>query len=448
MRCATRTGALLDRFGLADKAGSHPFLLSGGQKRRLSVGTALVTGAPVLALDEPTFGQDRARADELLALLRELNDEGTTILVVTHDMQLVADYAARTIVMADGRVVRAGATADVFADDELIERAGLRPPPLRRALRGPAASSRARPHRATRRPARRPAGGLAMTAGGPVLAAQTPAAGFDPYADRVDASSVRFLYALNPLAKLAAPLPAMLLLVFVRDAATPAAFLALSYAILLVGVSFTRRLVALLVAIPLAAAAIGLGFALWTDPAKVDQSVVIWQVGSWTLYGGALEVGLATGLRIAAIVALALIAGLSTTGPDAVRASVQQLRVPYRIGYTALAAFRFVPRFGYELEVIRQAHRVRGTHGGRGPVLGGRPLVRICRPTHGGRHPPCRTRRARDGRARVRCVRRPHRAAPGAVPRARRRVHHPVPDRLGGDLHGPVPLGPVSSAIR
>ena len=67
----------------------HPFLLSGGQKRRLSVGTALVAGAPVLALDEPTFGQDRARADELLDLLRDLNDEGTTILVVTHDMQLV-----------------------------------------------------------------------------------------------------------------------------------------------------------------------------------------------------------------------------------------------------------------------------------------------------------------------------------------------------------------------
>ena len=65
-----RTDELLERFGLADKADSHPFLLSGGQKRRLSVGTALVAGAPVLVLDEPTFGQDRARADELLALLR------------------------------------------------------------------------------------------------------------------------------------------------------------------------------------------------------------------------------------------------------------------------------------------------------------------------------------------------------------------------------------------
>ena len=105
-----RTEGLLERFGLTAKAQTHPFLLSGGQKRRLSVGTALVAGAPVLALDEPTFGQDRARADELLALLRELNQEGTTILVVTHDMQLVAEYADRMIVMADGRIVAHGAT--------------------------------------------------------------------------------------------------------------------------------------------------------------------------------------------------------------------------------------------------------------------------------------------------------------------------------------------------
>jgi energy-coupling factor transport system ATP-binding protein len=131
-----RADALLARFGLGEKAQTHPFLLSGGQKRRLSVGTALVAGAPVLALDEPTFGQDRARADELLGLLQELNREGTTIIVVTHDMQLVTEYADRTVVLADGRVVAGGATADVFADTALIERSGLRLPPLVRALHG------------------------------------------------------------------------------------------------------------------------------------------------------------------------------------------------------------------------------------------------------------------------------------------------------------------------
>ncbi len=208
-----------------------------------------------------------------------------------------------------------------------------------------------------------------MTDTGPLTAATAVHTPMDPYAQRAATSPVRFLYGLNPLAKLAAPLPVMALLIFVRDAATPAAFLLLAYAVLLVGVGFTRRLVAVLfLALPIGAVAIGFGFALWTDAARVDQSVIVWQVGGWTMYGGAIEVGVATGLRLSAIVALTLIAGLSTTGPDLVRAGVQQLRVPYRIGYTALAAFRFVPRFGYELDVIRQAHRVRGAHGGRGPL--------------------------------------------------------------------------------
>lgn len=129
-----RTLALLDRFGLRERARVHPFLLSGGQKRRLSVGTALVAGAPVLALDEPTFGQDRARADELLGLLRDLNRDGTTIIVVTHDMQLVAEYADRVAVMESGRVTATGTPGEVFADADLIARAGLRIPPLARAL--------------------------------------------------------------------------------------------------------------------------------------------------------------------------------------------------------------------------------------------------------------------------------------------------------------------------
>lgn len=126
---------MLARFGLTALREQHPFLLSGGQKRRLSVGTALIAGAPVLALDEPTFGQDRERAAELLDMLRTLNEQGTTVLVVTHDLQLVADYATRIAVMSDGRILGSGPTADVLAGP-LIEEAGLRHPPLARATRG------------------------------------------------------------------------------------------------------------------------------------------------------------------------------------------------------------------------------------------------------------------------------------------------------------------------
>jgi energy-coupling factor transport system ATP-binding protein len=126
---------MLDRFGLAELRNAHPFLLSGGQKRRLSVGTALVTGAPVLVLDEPTFGQDRERADELMALLAALNRSGRTIVAATHDLQLVAEYADSVAVLASGRLLAFGPATDILGDAELIERAGLRLPPLARALR-------------------------------------------------------------------------------------------------------------------------------------------------------------------------------------------------------------------------------------------------------------------------------------------------------------------------
>ncbi|WP_243229140.1 ABC transporter ATP-binding protein [Microbacterium sp. CIAB417] len=131
---SARVGAMLERFGLEHKADVHPFLLSGGEKRRLSVGTALISRPRVLALDEPTFGQDRARAAELLGLLADLRDAGTTIVIVTHDLQLVADHATHTVILADGRVHAAGRTADLFATDGLFENAGLRLPALQRAL--------------------------------------------------------------------------------------------------------------------------------------------------------------------------------------------------------------------------------------------------------------------------------------------------------------------------
>ncbi|MCR2813132.1 MULTISPECIES: energy-coupling factor transporter transmembrane component T [Microbacterium] len=190
----------------------------------------------------------------------------------------------------------------------------------------------------------------------------------DPYAEAAPAPAARFLYGLNPLAKFLAPLPAMTILVFARDLTTPLAFLVLSYLVVIVGARWTPRLAAtLLAAVPLGILLIGFGMSVWVDADRVAATAPVLQAGSWTLYAGALQIGMATALRLGAIVALALMAGLTTTGPDLVRALVQQLRVPYRVGYTALAAFRFVPRFRYELDVIRQAHRVRGSHGGRGP---------------------------------------------------------------------------------
>jgi energy-coupling factor transport system ATP-binding protein len=76
---------LLERLRLSKLAGANPFTLSGGEKRRLSVATMLATSPRILMLDEPTFGQDALTWAELVKLLAELLDEGTSLLAVTHD---------------------------------------------------------------------------------------------------------------------------------------------------------------------------------------------------------------------------------------------------------------------------------------------------------------------------------------------------------------------------
>ncbi|GAA2897912.1 energy-coupling factor transporter ATPase [Microbacterium esteraromaticum] len=325
-----RVDEMLDRFGLGAKADVHPFLLSGGEKRRLSVGTALISRPSVVALDEPTFGQDRARAAELLGLLQELQRTGTTVVIVTHDRRLVAEYASHVVLLRDGEVVAWGAAETVLAQDAADALA-------------PAATASAAS------PATEP----------------TPT---DPY-DDAPAPPRYWLHGINPLAKLGAVVPAMALLAFTRDLVTPAIFLALAYAMVLSGARLTRRACAvMLLGVPVGMAVLTVGFGVWVDPGQVSGSAGVLTIGGWTLRSGALLIGLATALRLGAILALALVGGLTTRGPDLVRATVQQLHVPYRIGYTALAAYRFVPRFGYELSVIRAAHRVRGHGSGRGPV--------------------------------------------------------------------------------
>jgi energy-coupling factor transport system ATP-binding protein len=95
-----RADELLTRLHLAQLAEANPFTLSGGEKRRLSVATALAAGPSVLILDEPTFGQDRRTTVELLDLLAAQRDAGTAICFVTHDAALAEALADRTLRLA------------------------------------------------------------------------------------------------------------------------------------------------------------------------------------------------------------------------------------------------------------------------------------------------------------------------------------------------------------
>lgn len=121
---------LLAEFGLEEHRAANPYSLSQGQKRRLSAATMLALDPAILVLDEPTFGQDRRNTARITGQLAELNGRGMTVVIITHDMKLVAECAHRVGVMLDGRVVYDGPVRQLFADRALLERASLDVPPL------------------------------------------------------------------------------------------------------------------------------------------------------------------------------------------------------------------------------------------------------------------------------------------------------------------------------
>jgi energy-coupling factor transport system ATP-binding protein len=126
-----RVEAMLDDFGLSGLAAANPFKLSHGEKRRLSVATMLILKQRLLVLDEPTFGQDRRHAAALLQKFRALNTAGTTLIIITHDMRLVAEHATRAAVLHEGRLLASSGVDALFEDAALLEEAHLEPPPIR-----------------------------------------------------------------------------------------------------------------------------------------------------------------------------------------------------------------------------------------------------------------------------------------------------------------------------
>ena len=125
-----RARALVADFGLTHLEAAHPFTLSHGEQRRLSVASMLVLGQAILFLDEPTFGQDKRNATMLLDQLDALARRGRTLVVVSHDMRMVAERARRVLVLADGALIFDGPPTELFADAALLRRARLTPPPL------------------------------------------------------------------------------------------------------------------------------------------------------------------------------------------------------------------------------------------------------------------------------------------------------------------------------
>ena len=110
----------------------HPHSLSRGQRQRLAVASILAMEPDIIVLDEPTTGQDWGHVNKFLQQIRHLNELGKTIILITHDMNLVAGYARRTVVMDKGKIVLDGDTRHVFSQQEILEKTGITLPIITR----------------------------------------------------------------------------------------------------------------------------------------------------------------------------------------------------------------------------------------------------------------------------------------------------------------------------
>ncbi|MEW6624227.1 MAG: ATP-binding cassette domain-containing protein [Bacillota bacterium] len=114
--------------GLETYGSTYPYKLSKGQRQRVALASVLAMDSDILVLDEPTTGLDYKESQQVMELVAGLHQKGRTIIFITHDMNLVARYAERMIVMANGEVIADGRPRDIFAQPKTIKSGSLKVP--------------------------------------------------------------------------------------------------------------------------------------------------------------------------------------------------------------------------------------------------------------------------------------------------------------------------------
>ena len=109
---------LLDRVGLGDRGGAYPIQLSGGQKQRIAIVRALMMEPEIMLFDEPTSALDPEMIGEVLDVMKELADEGMTMVVVTHEMGFAREVGNRVLFMADGKLLEEGTPQELFGNPQ------------------------------------------------------------------------------------------------------------------------------------------------------------------------------------------------------------------------------------------------------------------------------------------------------------------------------------------
>ncbi|MDQ0093052.1 amino acid ABC transporter ATP-binding protein [Paeniglutamicibacter psychrophenolicus] len=115
-QAAERAALLLDSVGLKNKGANYPSELSGGQKQRVAIARALAMDPEILLFDEPTSALDPELVGEVLAVMKELAERGSTMIIVTHEMKFARDVADEVIMMADGQIVERGLASTIFTN--------------------------------------------------------------------------------------------------------------------------------------------------------------------------------------------------------------------------------------------------------------------------------------------------------------------------------------------
>ena len=120
-----RVHEALERVGMVGFEKKAPHHLSGGQKKRVAIAGILAMKPEIMVFDEPTAGLDPKGASKIINLLKELNEQGITIIISTHDVDLVPQYANRVYVLHEGEIIGDGTARDIFSNKELIDKANL-----------------------------------------------------------------------------------------------------------------------------------------------------------------------------------------------------------------------------------------------------------------------------------------------------------------------------------
>jgi len=125
-----RVSWALNLLDLTEYRQASPFMLSGGERKRVALASVLAWNPKVLILDEPTIGQDHQQKDKLRQFIVQLNAQGKTVVVVTHDVEFVAECAPRVVLMAQGNIVADGSAEEILTDRDLVTKASIVSPQI------------------------------------------------------------------------------------------------------------------------------------------------------------------------------------------------------------------------------------------------------------------------------------------------------------------------------